>query len=59
MLQLMKEERPSEEVRKTYQEMKDAGVLNDRREYDLEDVEQAYPSMNKEECKRLYEMFQS
>ncbi len=48
----------SEKVWRMYKELRTAEVLEDRREYDEEDVRKAYPDMSKEECHQLYELFQ-
>jgi hypothetical protein len=41
-----------------YQMFKDEDLLNDRREYDVEDLMSTYPDLSKEEAKKLEKMLQ-
>ena len=41
-----------------YQQFKSQHLLDDRREYDEEDLMSAYPGLSKEEAKKLFDMLQ-
>ena len=41
-----------------YSEFKRKGLLNDRREYDVEDLMSSYPGLSQSEAKKLYDMIQ-
>jgi hypothetical protein len=49
----MNENRTAEEL---FQMFKDEDLLNDRREYDIEDLMSTYPDLSKEEAKKLEKM---
>jgi hypothetical protein len=39
-----------------FQMFKDEDLLNDRREYDVEDLMSAYPDLSEEEAEKLFQM---
>ena len=45
-------------AKELFQMFKDKDLLNDRREYDVEDLMNAYPGLSKEEAKKLEKMLQ-
>ena len=51
----LNENRTAEEL---FQMFKDEDLLNDRREYDMEDLMSAYPDLSQEEAKKLEKMLQ-
>jgi len=51
----LNENRTAEEL---FQMFKDEDLLNDRREYDIEDLMSAYPDLSQEEAKKLEKMLQ-
>lgn len=53
--QKLGENKTAEEL---YQMFKDEDLLNDRREYDIEDLVSAYPGLSKEEAEKLYQKLQ-
>ena len=42
-----------------FQMFKDEDLLNDRREYDIEDLMSAYPDLSQEEAEKLEQMLQN
>jgi hypothetical protein len=42
-----------------FQMFKDEDLLNDRREYDIEDLMSAYPNLSQEEAEKLEQMLQN
>ena len=46
-------------AKKLFQTFKDEDLLNDRREYDVEDFMSAYPDLSKEEAEKLEQMLSS
>lgn len=44
---------------KLYQMFKDEGLLNDRRQYDVEDLISSYPGLSKEEAEKLHQKLQT
>ena len=41
-------------INKLFKEMKEQDLLSDRSEYDIEDLQKAYPELSKTDAKRLY-----
>jgi hypothetical protein len=52
----LNENRTAEEL---FQIFKDEDLLNDRREYDIEDLMSAYPDLSQEEAEKLEQMLQN
>jgi hypothetical protein len=52
----LNENRTAEEL---FQMFKDEDLLNDRREYDIEDLMSAYPDLSQEEAEKLEQMLQN
>jgi len=48
----------SKTAKELFQMFKDEDLLDDRREYDVEDLMSAYPSLSKEEAEKLEKMLQ-
>lgn len=46
-------------AKELFQMFKDEDLLNDRREYDVEDLMSAYPGLSKEEAEKLEKMLQN
>jgi hypothetical protein len=49
----------NETAEELFQMFKDEDLLDDRREYDVDDLMSAYPSLSKEEAKKLEKMLQN
>jgi hypothetical protein len=46
-------------AKELFQMFKDEDLLNDRREYDIEDLMSAYPNLSQEEAEKLEQMLQN
>jgi len=53
---LLKEEHTSIDL---FKKFKEEDILDDRREYDVEDLMSSYPGLSKEEAKKLFGMLQN
>ena len=53
---IVNENRTAKEL---FQMFKDEDLLNDRREYDVEDLMSTYPGLSKEEAEKLEKMLQN
>ena len=52
-------ETKNQTAEKLFQMFKDEDLINDRREYDIEDLISAYPGLSKEEATKLFDMLQN
>jgi hypothetical protein len=53
------DENAGETAEELFQMFKDEGLLNDRREYDVEDLMSTYPNLSQEEAMKLEQMLQN
>ena len=49
----------SETAKELFQMFKDEDLLDDRREYDIDDLMSAYPGLSKEEAEKLEKMLKN
>jgi len=54
MITIKKQQLKKKEVDRLFNSLKKNDLLNDRLEYDKEDLQQAYPQLNKKGAKLLY-----